>query len=263
MNDVCGALILLAFVACAYFLVRLIISFIKKGEKKYYAKRLAAAFAVVIAASIGFSMTQTPEQKAAYQAKREAQQKEAEEKKAAEEKAAADKKAADEKALAEKKKADAEKKEKELTEKKALEEQKATEAKAKVDATPKQVNATSNDAGNRVKNKVREYIKDYYGTNIDSVTVNPDLGTEKDGDYVALVRLTWTVNNRGETSKKMLDMYSSDMAAKMYTDLPEVQELAVFWTVPYLNNGSAKISFERTNGGMRYTDKIFDRNFNQ
>ena len=106
MNDVCGALILLAFVACAYFLVRLIISFIKKGEKKYYAKRLAAAFAVVIAASIGFSMTQTPEQKAAYQAKREAQQKEAEEKKAAEEKAAADKKAADEKALAEKKKAE-------------------------------------------------------------------------------------------------------------------------------------------------------------
>ena len=61
----------------------------------------------------------------------------------------------------------------------------------------------------------------------------------------------------------MIDMYSSDMAARIYQDLPEVQELAVFWTVPYLNNGKAKISFERTNGGMKYTDTVFDRNFNQ
>ena len=61
----------------------------------------------------------------------------------------------------------------------------------------------------------------------------------------------------------MLDMYSSDMAARMYKDLPEVQELAVFWTVPYLNNGNAKISFERANDGMKYTDKVFDGNFNK
>jgi tryptophanyl-tRNA synthetase len=46
------------------------------------------------------------------------------------------------------------------------------------------------------------------------------------------------------------------------SDVPEVQELAVFWTVPYLN-GSAKISFERANGGMRYTDQMFDKNFNK
>ena len=61
----------------------------------------------------------------------------------------------------------------------------------------------------------------------------------------------------------MLEMYSEDMAARMYQDLPEVQELAVFWTVPYLNNGNAKISFERVSGGMRYSDKVFDGNFNR
>lgn len=58
-------------------------------------------------------------------------------------------------------------------------------------------------------------------------------------------------------------MYSSDIAARIYQDLPKVQELAIFWTVPYLNNGNAKISFERSNGGMRYTDKVFDKNFNR
>ena len=76
-----------------------------------------------------------------------------------------------------------------------------------------------------------------------------------------MVYLTWDQKNSGNTSKKMLDLYSSDMAARMYDDMPEIQELAVFWTVPYLNNGSAKISFERSNSGMKYTDTNFDSNF--
>lgn len=127
--------------------------------------------------------------------------------------------------------------------------------------SPKQVTPEERALA-RVKNKVREYVNAHYnGTTIDNITVNPDLGTEKEDDYVALVRLTWNVKNGGKLSREMLDMYSSDMAARMYEDLPEVQELAVFWTVPYLNNGAAKISFERSNGGMRYTDKIYDRNF--
>ena len=115
----------------------------------------------------------------------------------------------------------------------------------------------------KVANKVREYVKKYLDTKIDDITVNPDLGTEKNDDYVVLVRLTWNVKNSAKTSKEMLDMYSSDMAARMYKDLPEIQELAVFWTVPYLNNGNAKISFERAGNGMKYTDKVFDKNFNQ
>ena len=91
--------------------------------------------------------------------------------------------------------------------------------------------------------------------------VNEDFGTSASGDYIASVYVTWNEKNSGKTSKEMLDLYSSDMAARMYDDLPEIQELVVYWTVPYLNNGSAKISFERTSSGMKYTDKIFDSNF--
>ena len=91
MNDAFGWLMLISLLAGAYFIIRLVITFIKKGDKKYYLKRVAVAFAVLVAALIGFSVTQTPEQKAAYQAKREAQQKLEAEKKAAEEKAKAEK----------------------------------------------------------------------------------------------------------------------------------------------------------------------------
>lgn len=80
--------------------------------------------------------------------------------------------------------------------------------------------------------------------------------------YAMLYELTWDQKNSGKTSMEVLDMYSSDMAARMYNDLPEIQELAIFWTVPYLNNGTGKISFERKDNGMAYTDKIFDSNFN-
>ena len=112
----------------------------------------------------------------------------------------------------------------------------------------------------KIKDKVKQYVKDYSETDINDITVNPHLGTEKDGDYVVLVRLTWNVKNSGKLSREMLEMYSSDMAARMYNDFPEAQELAVFWTVPYLN-GQAKVSFERANGGMVFTDKVFDKNF--
>ena len=91
VNDAFGWLTLISILTGAYFIIRLVITFIKKGDKKYYLKRLVAAFAVLVVALIGFSVTQTPEQKAAYQAKREAQQKLEAERKAAEEKAKTEK----------------------------------------------------------------------------------------------------------------------------------------------------------------------------
>lgn len=115
----------------------------------------------------------------------------------------------------------------------------------------------------KVKTQIKSYINaNYTNTILDDLTVNDDLGTDADGDYVVLVYLTWNQKNTGKTSQEMLDMYSSDMAARIYQDMPEVQELCIFWTVPYLNDGTAKISFERKDNGMAYMDKVFDNNFN-
>lgn len=115
----------------------------------------------------------------------------------------------------------------------------------------------------KIKTQIKSYINNNYkNTVLDDLTVNDDAGTNTAGDYVVLVNLTWNQKNKGSTSQEMLDMYSSDMAARIYQDLPEVQELCIFWTVPYLNDGTAKISFERKDNGMAYTDKVFDNNFN-
>lgn len=180
------------------------------------------------------ALNQTPEEKAAYQAKQEQKLQEKQKKEQAE------------------------------AEEKQKKEQAEAEAKAKQEELARIAAQEANKPENKIKAKLKEYVNTHYkNTTIDDITINPDLGTEKDGDYVALVRLTWNVQNRGKTSKEMLNMYSEDMAARTYEDLPEVQELAVFWTVPYLNNGNAKISFERANGGMKFTDTIFDANFNK
>lgn len=117
------------------------------------------------------------------------------------------------------------------------------------------------DEKTKIERKVYAYVTEYMDTTVNRVTINDNYGSEADGDYIVLVYLTWDVKNSGKTSKEMLDLYSSDMAAKMYDDLPSVQELCIFWTVPYLNDGQAKISFERNSSGMVYMDTVFDSNF--
>lgn len=117
------------------------------------------------------------------------------------------------------------------------------------------------DDKTEIERKVYAYVTEYMDTTVNSITINDNYGSEADGDYIVLVYLTWDVKNSGKTSKEMLDLYSSDMAAQMYDDLPAVLELCIFWTVPYLNDGQAKISFERKSSGMVYTDTVFDSNF--
>lgn len=86
-----------------------------------------------------------------------------------------------------------------------------------------------------IQANLRSYISDYDYTTVDSITINDDAGTDTPDDYIALVNLTWSQKNSQETTKKMLDMYSQDMAARIYKDSSSVQEICIFWTIPYLN----------------------------
>lgn len=105
---------------------------------------------------------------------------------------------------------------------------------------------------------LRTYVSDYDYTTIDSITINDDAGTTAPDNYIALVNLTWSQKNSQETTEKMLDMYSQDMAARIYKDSSNVQEICIFWSIPYLN-ASAKWSFERGSNGMYKTDQIFSK----
>lgn len=91
MSTFFGLVTLLAMVAGGYFLVRLIICFIKGDDKAFYSKRLGIAFAVFLIGGVGAAATQTPEQKAAYEAQRQAQEQEKQQKLAEKEAAEAKK----------------------------------------------------------------------------------------------------------------------------------------------------------------------------
>ena len=92
-------------------------------------------------------------------------------------------------------------------------------------------------------------------TDIDGITVNAD--ASNDGKYIALVNLTWNVKNSAETSKKMLAMYSEDLAATLANESPDVSEVAVFWTVPELG-ATAKVSYASNGTGMMLADEMWD-----
>ena len=97
----------------------------------------------------------------------------------------------------------------------------------------------------------------YTYCDITELTINEDLGTDETNDYIALVYITWNQKNSGKMSREVLEMYSNDLAYRIAQDKKEIQEVCIFWTVPYLDNAQAKWSFERKNDGMYLTDNIF------
>lgn len=92
---------------------------------------------------------------------------------------------------------------------------------------------------------------------IDSITINDHLGTDTPGDYIVLVYMTWNGQNSSATSKEVLKVYSDDLAASLYEGSDAVQEIAVFWTVPYQDNRNGKCAYERKSDGMYLTDEVW------
>lgn len=124
-------------------------------------------------------------------------------------------------------------------------------------------NKENNSSVEEMKNVIKERIlSEYNGTDIESIELNENLGSEEEGDYIAIVRLTWNVPNSPKTSKEVLKMYSDDLAATVAKECDKIAEIAIFWTVPNLNDAGAKCSYERKNGGMYEMDIMWDSVFN-
>ena len=100
-------------------------------------------------------------------------------------------------------------------------------------------------------------INKYDKTVVNKITVNEDAGTDAPDDYILLVNLTWNVQNSKATTKDMIRMYCDDLAAYTVEQNKDVQEVVMFWEIPYLNeNGvAAKCSYEQKDGKMILADK--------
>lgn len=123
--------------------------------------------------------------------------------------------------------------------------------------TNEQALSLSNDIPGKIESTIRSRVSsEYTNTDIDEITINEDAGTNTEDDYIALVYLTWNVKNSESTSEEMLDMYSKDLAATLAEKYSSVQEVAVFWEVPYLTENTSKWSFERRGENMYLTDNV-------
>lgn len=108
-----------------------------------------------------------------------------------------------------------------------------------------------------IEQTIAAHVKaEYRSTDIDRITVNDDLGTDAPDDYIALVYLVWNVKNKPDMTRQMLTLYSDDLAATLGKTCADVQEVAVFWTVPYLGS-DAKRAYERRGEGMYSTDTFW------
>lgn len=112
-----------------------------------------------------------------------------------------------------------------------------------------------------IEDTVKERVSDEYAqTSILDLQVNENLGTEdKEDDYIVLAYLKWDRKNRAKGTREMLEMYSDDLAATLAKH-ENIEEITVFWEVPYHleGNNSVKMSYLRSGEGMAIEDRWFD-----
>ena len=93
---------------------------------------------------------------------------------------------------------------------------------------------TDTDRKNQVESTIKTRIKQYTNTTIQRIEVNSNAGTEKADDFIVLIYLNWGTKNSVENTKKMLEMFSDDMAATLAAEYKNASEIVLFWEVPYL-----------------------------
>lgn len=112
-----------------------------------------------------------------------------------------------------------------------------------------------------IEDTVKEKVSDEYAeTSILDLKINENLGTEdNEDDYIVLAYLKWNRKNKAKGTRDMLEMYSDDLAATLAKH-QNIEEITVFWEVPYHleGNNSVKMSYLRSGEGMAIEDRWFD-----
>ncbi len=119
------------------------------------------------------------------------------------------------------------------------------------------VNLTVDEA--EIRSIIRSRVSEQYeDTSILDIRVNEDLGSDE--GYIVLVDLSFDRQNSAGTSKEMVDMYASDLAAHIAEETDDVNEMVSFWEVPYLQGSGniIKITTERTDDGMAFVERWYE-----
>lgn len=111
-----------------------------------------------------------------------------------------------------------------------------------------------------IKVLIKDIVDEHYNrTSVKDITINEHLGTDEEDDYLTLIYLSFDAMNKAKTAKEMIDMYSSDLGTRL-ADERDISEIAIFWEVPYLKEGSniVKFNLQRTGDKMAFEDKWYD-----
>jgi len=114
---------------------------------------------------------------------------------------------------------------------------------------------------NKIEGLVNEHLKN---VSIEDVEVNQDLGNDKKDQYIALVHLSFDLKNSSATTKKMIELYSEDLAARLAEEDRSISELSVFWKAPYIDEDEtlAKFSYKRSGEKMVTSERNYSQLLN-
>lgn len=96
-----------------------------------------------------------------------------------------------------------------------------------------------------------------YDSEIDSIEINPNYGTDASGDFIALVHMNYDLY-RPAADMGVLVHNSNIIADALSEDCPEVVELAVFWNLTAYDN-TGKITYTIDNEGYHYEDAMLPK----
>lgn len=114
---------------------------------------------------------------------------------------------------------------------------------------------------NKIEGLVDEHLKN---VSVEDIEVNQDFGNDKKDQYIALVHLSFDLKNSSATTKKMIELYSEDLAARLAEEDRSISELSVFWKAPYIDEDEtlAKFSYKRSGEKMVTSEKNYSQLLN-
>lgn len=102
---------------------------------------------------------------------------------------------------------------------------------------------------------IQKYQSVLYDSSLNDIVVNPNMGTDKSGDFIALVYMAYNTMTESKPSndKDMIVRVSNTIASAIAKSCPSVVEVAIFWELPKYDS-QAKVHFIRNGNDFQYGD---------
>ncbi len=134
----------------------------------------------------------------------------------------------------------------------------STDTDTKTEITLEYSEGSMREIESTIRNRAAEKYED---AKITELLIFDETDNGKD-DYTVMVYLNWDKKNKSATAKEMLETYSSDLAATLANERPNVDAVNIYWRIPYLQENGKKVGngenywiYTKKSNGMTLKDK--------